>query len=376
VSGLARRAHLMIVVVRPAVLLIFGLFAMVGMAAAGPRQGDRSLPVVGLVLVLVSFLVFSVTLNDIADVRIDRVNLGGDRRRPLVVGAGTSTEFAVMAASSASLALSGALLVSWAAVAVVAFGLAVSASYSLRPVRLADRGTVASLVLPACYVAVPFLLGEMAVGGRTGTSQLMLLVGLYLGFVGRIVMKDFRDVRGDAMFGKRTFLVRHGRRATVRFSAAFIGVGTAVIVAAAGRSVGWAFLYLVLYGAMLLDLHRLGRDEGHRRDERRISALAVLCRGMVVLVLLQLEMAGRSAPVSRFTGGERLIVAAAFVAITLGQASTMARYGPRPTRLRPPSLLSGTGPGSGDRAPLRAQAAPAVRAIAVGAVTAPGCERR
>jgi hypothetical protein len=38
--------------------------------------------------------------------------------------------------------------------------------------------------------------------------------GLYVGFIGRIMLKDFPDVRGDALFGERTFLVRHGWRAT------------------------------------------------------------------------------------------------------------------------------------------------------------------
>jgi len=35
----------------------------------------------------------------------------------------------------------------------------------LRPVRLADRGALAALVLPAGYVAVPYLVGIFAVRG-------------------------------------------------------------------------------------------------------------------------------------------------------------------------------------------------------------------
>ena len=65
---------------------------------------------------------------------------------------------------------------------------------------------------PACYVAVPFLVGSFSVRATIGWQQLGLLAGLYLGFVGRIVLKDFRDLKGDALVGKRTFLVRHGRR--------------------------------------------------------------------------------------------------------------------------------------------------------------------
>ena len=52
------------------------------------------------------------------------------------------------------------------------------------------------------------------------SPDLALLAALYVGFVGRIVLKDFRDVVGDRLFGKRTFLVRHGRRTTCVLSAA------------------------------------------------------------------------------------------------------------------------------------------------------------
>jgi 4-hydroxybenzoate polyprenyltransferase len=319
------KIRLGVVMLRPAVLLLFGLFAMVGVAAARPAPGDEAAGLAELAVVLVSFLVFSVALNDIADFRIDRVNLAGDPARPLVAGSGTSNDLRAMAVAAALAGLTVAAVISWVAVAVVALGMAVSASYSLRPLRLADCGAVASLVLPACYVAVPFLLGGAAVHGRLGPGRLLLLAGLYLGFVGRIVIKDFRDVRGDALFGKRTFLVRHGRRATVRFSAAFSGAGTAVVAGAVWRSVGWGLLFVVLYGGTLLELRRLSRPVGHRREENLVSALAILGRGVVVLVLLRLQSSA---------GGQWLMVAAVFVAITLGQARAMERYGPRPPHLR------------------------------------------
>ena len=91
------------------------------------------------------------------------------------------------------------------------------------------------MLLPACYVAVPFLTAMLAAGRRPRAADLLVLAGLYSAFVGRIVLKDFRDVRGDALFGKRTFLVRHGRVVICRFSAAFWLVGTGILTLAAGR---------------------------------------------------------------------------------------------------------------------------------------------
>lgn len=47
------------------------------------------------------FLLFSVALNDLADEAIDRVNLPGDRRRPLVAGTATRRELVAMVAEPA-----------------------------------------------------------------------------------------------------------------------------------------------------------------------------------------------------------------------------------------------------------------------------------
>src|SRR5437899_4861070 len=189
-----RRVRVMVAVARPAVIVLLGLFAATGLAQAG-RGADALL--LGRVLAVVAgFLMFSVACNDLADEAIDRVNLPGDRRRPLVTGATTRRELATIGIAAAVVALAVAATLGWAALAVTAAGLAVSAGYSLRPVRIADRGALASMVLPACYVAVPYLLGLFAAGRGVRPADLAVLAGLYLGFIGRILLKDFRDVRG------------------------------------------------------------------------------------------------------------------------------------------------------------------------------------
>ncbi len=328
-----RRIRLLVVVIRPAVLLILGMFALIGLAQSG-HDNDPYL-LTRVLVVVVAFLVFSVTINDIADEAIDRVNLSGDANRPLVVGTGTRRELAVMAVVSGCMALAGAALLAWPALIVVACGLLTSAAYSLGPVRIADRGVVASLVLPACYVAVPFLLGVFSVRASIGWRQCELLGGLYLGFIGRIVLKDFRDVKGDALFGKRTFLVRYGRKPTVVFSATFLTAGTGVIIAVAGETLASASLFLALLAPSLLVLRALARNEGHRRDERLISASAILGRGIVMVLLMRLEMTGAGWGVTI----PSMAIVAAFVVVTLGQAQNMVRFGPRAT-LRLPQAHS------------------------------------
>jgi 4-hydroxybenzoate polyprenyltransferase len=167
-----RHLRLLVVVARPAVLVLLALFAATG-AARGGRPDSAALA--GVMVVVAAFLLFSVAVNDLADEAVDRVNLPGDRRRPLIAGSATRMDLRVVAGASVVVALAAASLIGWAAVAVTAAGLLVSTAYSRPPPRLAGRGAVASLVLPACYVAVPYLLGLLAAAGTVRAADLVLL---------------------------------------------------------------------------------------------------------------------------------------------------------------------------------------------------------
>ncbi|MFJ4844369.1 MULTISPECIES: UbiA prenyltransferase family protein [unclassified Streptomyces] len=337
------RLRLLVLLSRPPVALLLALYTAVGLGRAGHGQ-DPALLAGSLVAVL-GFLLFSVACNDLADVAIDRVNLPGAAGRPLVTGSAARRDMVVVAATSGVLALGTSLALDPWAGAVTAAGLAVSAGYSLRPVRLADRGAVAALVLPACYVAVPYLVGVLAARPFVRPDDLLLLAGLYIGFIGRILLKDFRDVRGDALFGKRTFLVRHGRRATCLFSACCWVAGTAVLIAAARPGPAYAVSTgLCLAGALWL-LRALATGPGHRREEALISAIAIVGRGMVLLLLAHLSMLQAHWTVL----GESAALAALLV-VTAGQAATMAVSGPV-TRLTVPFSEAKAGAGSSARRP-------------------------
>jgi 4-hydroxybenzoate polyprenyltransferase len=322
------RGRILILLTRPAVVVLLALFAMTGLAQAG-ADNDHVVLIKTLVVV-VSFLLFSVVLNDLADEAIDRINLAGDRRRPLVAGSGTRTEFIAIAASAGVVAIGTSALVSPLALAVVAGGLALSASYSLRPVRIADRGAVASLLLPAGYVAVPYLVGLFSVRSTVTRSDLVLLGGLYVGFIGRILLKDFRDVRGDALFGKRTFLVRYGRRCTCAVSGACWIAGTLALAGVRGLSLALVGCYMVFVAVALGLLRVLAGDHGARRDEAIISAIAIVGRAMIVTLIGHLSMTD-----ARWSTGPYLAVMGSLVAVMLGQAAVMARRGTA-TRLTVP----------------------------------------
>jgi hypothetical protein len=200
----------------------------------------------------------------------------------------------------------------------------IGVGYSQPPVRLANRGAVAACVLPACYVAVPYLVGVLAGRHFLRASDLTLLGGLYVGFIGRILLKDFRDVVGDSLFGKRTFLVRHGRRTTCVVSGVCWLAGSALMLAAVPhRTAALIAIYLALVAAALLLLAALATAEGARRDEALIAAIAIVGRGLLVILLGHLSMI--TAHWSPLVYDVTLVV---LFILTTGQAWTMARHGP------------------------------------------------
>ncbi len=323
------KARLLFVLSRPPVLVLLAMYAMAGLGTTGHEQAP--LPLAGCLAVLAGFLLYSVALNDLSDAAIDRVNLPGDPRRPLANGTAAGRDMVTAAVAGGVVALGAGAALGVRVLALTAAGLLIAAAYSLRPVRLADRGVTAALVLPAAYVAVPFGVGVLAVGTPTGADW-RLLAGLYVGFIGRILLKDFRDVRGDAMFGKRTFLVRHGRRWTCAFSAVCWTAGAGLLVGAAGWpqpsfAVGTAAL---LAGALWL-LRALSRDRGVRRDEALIAAIAIVGRGMLLLLIAHLSMAA-----AHWGALGQAAVSAGLVAATAGQAVSMALRGPVTRRTVPP----------------------------------------
>jgi 4-hydroxybenzoate polyprenyltransferase len=302
-------------------VVLLGLFAATGLAEAG--QGNQPELLAKALVAVAAFLLFSVVVNDLADEAIDRVNLPGDLRRPLAAGICGRREFVVVGVTAGVIALAASALLHRPAVLVVLGGLALSAGYSLRPIRVADRGAVASLLLPACYVAVPYLLGVFAVRGYVTPADVTLLAALYTGFIGRIVLKDFRDVRGDALFGKRTFLVRHGRRRTCCFSALCWTAGSVMLAGVRGFNVTLAAALVVHLAIALGLLAALSVERGARRDESLISAVAIVGRGTIVTIFAHLSMTD-----ARWSGmayGACMIVLTAVVA---GGAQTMARRGP------------------------------------------------
>lgn len=281
--------RLAVAVLRPPLFLLFLLFAAIGLAQAGHAEQIHPLFTV-VALVVGAWFVNAGAVNDLADELIDRVNFPGVGKRPLSSGQATRRQMLVLALVSGALSAGVAFAVNWRVGLVVVGALALSAVYSLPPVRISARGGLASLLLPAGYVAFPYLVGLFTVQESISAEQLVLLASLWVSFIGRILLKDFRDVEGDAMFGKRTFLLRHGRRATCLAGGLCWVAGPASLLLLVPFASPLMAGLAVFVAAALFGLWELARLQSRFEEWAIVAAIAMIGRGMAVTLLAYYSM--------------------------------------------------------------------------------------
>lgn len=192
----------------PIVLTCFGVAVLSSVVAGGVT------PNIGLVLVIIVLLVIhGNSINDLADYDIDKVNLKNANDRPLVSKDITTKQLwwlhGICGLVAILLSFFFGPIAGTTTLAVAIYNYA----YSFRPFRITDKTILSPLTLSATYAFQPFTLGYWSTNQPTSYSWL-LATAIYLGFIARILLKDFRDVKGDAKFGKQTFLIRYGNRAT------------------------------------------------------------------------------------------------------------------------------------------------------------------
>ena len=135
---------------------------------------------------------------------------------------------------------------------------------------------------------MPYLVGAASAGANVHRLHPVLLAGMYLGFMGRHALKDFRDEHGDRLYGKRTTLVRYGRERTCLFSAVLWSAGAVVSLRALPSGVSTTatmFAYILVVVALIADIVR---DNVGTRDVANIAAIAVIGRALVYTAIIQL----------------------------------------------------------------------------------------
>ena len=251
---------------------------------------------VAAVLALFASYVVATCLNDVFDVDIDRINHPGAKDRPLVSGDATRGQLLFLAAGFAVVALVASATIGAAATTIVVVSMLLNVAYSVPPLRLCARAIPAPLVLGIAYVAVPYGLGLSAAGVAADLRDARVVACFVILFVGRMLLKDFRDRRGDAAFGKRTFLLTYGKRSTLLAVLICVLAGDALLLSALPQNAVLVALVETYFAAIVLQLYRLSHVSDVD-DERTAIALGARMGNAVVLTWLGvalLEGAGAS----------------------------------------------------------------------------------
>jgi 1,4-dihydroxy-2-naphthoate octaprenyltransferase/chlorophyll synthase len=260
-----------------------------------------------------------VSLNDLADEALDRINLRGFRDRPLVSSGVSRHELRVVAGAAAVVSIAAGFVAAPVIGALLLVSLLLYAEYSLPPLRLSRHAWVAPAQLALGYVLVPYVVGVVAVGGRLGARDAVFLPALVLLFLSRSLLKDLRDRWGDAAHSKRTLVLLHGKSLVSGLSIGALLGGVALLSLALFPAHPWAAVAILPFTAGLgIFQVRLMRT-GVLRDEVLLVLLAArVSNGMLLTIigLLLVQQAGAGAAA----------LAAVFATIAAGFALVVVQY--------------------------------------------------
>jgi 4-hydroxybenzoate polyprenyltransferase len=264
-------------------------FEAIGYQAVKPTR-SISVDFVLVAIMLGALYASATSFNDVADEEVDKVNLANDVSRPLVTTNVTSQQLKRLGVICILVSAIAALLVSPFYLLFVLVGALISLLYSLPPVQISHRGFFATLWLPISYVILPFLAGGLLQGSLTKLS-LQVLLTMYVCFIGRILLKDFRDYEGDKKFDKRNFLVRHGPINTCKASAlAWVAGDIIFLVTLAKTFPVLGLLIQPIIGLILYGLYLLSKEANYSRVLLEVLFIGRLGNAIALALLAALSL--------------------------------------------------------------------------------------
>jgi len=214
---------------RVAIMLI--LFLLIGCSFNG-KVDEHSIELVVASAALMFSYISATSVNDIADREIDSINHSGKPGRPLITGRASESQMWMIFTTSSVISLVLAAFIGVLAFYILVISIVINITYSLRPLRVSYRTYLAPFYLAIAYVFLPFILGVTINNRGLPAAGYVLICSLYLLFICRIVLKDFRDRKGDSKFGKPTLLLKFGKKITCIVSYAALLLGSLLMIKA------------------------------------------------------------------------------------------------------------------------------------------------
>lgn len=280
---------------RPQTYILMVVYVVFGITYGIALQTAQSSPftVHTLVVTLCSLAALALwyiagaAFNDYADYEIDKINLKGDKQRPLVAGLVTKRQLLNIGIGTSVASAVCAVLTMTPAIALL-FGvlLLFNVAYSLPPIKISHRGGLAPLILPLGYIILTVCSGMIIGKAPLNLASALVVAGMYVHFLSRIILKDHRDVKGDKKMGKKTLVLTYGNRPVVLVSL-FLFVASAAVLAGSLWSfiVDSAVFFALFIGAAGTILYRLSEEERWKYQKPLITAFGRLCSGLIMLFI-------------------------------------------------------------------------------------------
>lgn len=216
--------------------------------------------------------------NNLQDYQTDRINKRADN--PLLAdrpSRGVMITFFAVTVGAATLLQMG--LAQPASMILAVLYVLLATGYSHPKVHMQSRGWWAGILLSICYGSLPVLLG-FAQGMSVLAIKPLFLAILQIPLLFPILLaKDYKDKKGDTLTGKRTPLVRYGKRVISQAAMGTALLAAAMYVAAAthlGINLLFALPALITYLIFCYKLHRKkGQINPHARKLANVLLIAM-----------------------------------------------------------------------------------------------------
>jgi 4-hydroxybenzoate polyprenyltransferase len=111
-------------------------------------------------------------------------------------------------------------------------------------------------------------------------------LGLYFAFIGRLLLKDFRDVKGDQLYGKKTFLLCYGAKITCLVSGFFWVVGTTIICIAVVLPYPVLALFVLGLIQSTFLLNKLSTSNNTQIQQNYIKSIANVANALILTLII------------------------------------------------------------------------------------------
>jgi 4-hydroxybenzoate polyprenyltransferase len=249
-------------------------------------------------IALFSSYVAATTINDIVDKEIDKINHPTNKERPLVTGEATEKEMYLVHMIAVAIVLLIGLLTNLKILTVLVFSLIINYLYSLPPFKFSYKPYLAPITLSLAYVLIPYSFGVIASSSKIFSQEIIFIIGILLMFFGRIILKDFRDRKGDALYGKKTLLLVYGKKFVCALSFISIFLGSAMVLLIFPLKNFLILSLLFIYISIIFFLvYKLYKEDDNRKELFFISLGAKMGNGFLLSIIGELILLEYQAPI-------------------------------------------------------------------------------